>query len=76
MRSCGMLRNRMLADPTFLFKIGTEVCISTVLAELVGYALNPLQVYIKYNCVSLGENCIKTVLATLFWNFSESLANG
>lgn len=26
MRSCSMLRNRMLADPSFLFKIGTEVC--------------------------------------------------
>lgn len=25
MRSCAMLRNRMLADPSFLFKIGTEV---------------------------------------------------
>ncbi|KAI3474142.1 hypothetical protein Pfo_028930 [Paulownia fortunei] len=26
MRSSAMLRNRMLADPSFLFKIGTEVC--------------------------------------------------
>lgn len=26
MKSCSMLRNRMLADPSFLFKIGTEVC--------------------------------------------------
>lgn len=25
MRSSAMLRNRMLADPSFLFKIGTEV---------------------------------------------------
>ncbi|KAF8397386.1 hypothetical protein HHK36_016299 [Tetracentron sinense] len=25
-KSCSMLRNRMLADPSFLFKIGTEVC--------------------------------------------------
>lgn len=31
-----MLRNRMLADPTFLFKIGTEVCIFTLLAAIVG----------------------------------------
>lgn len=22
-----MLRNRMLADPSFLFKVGTEVCV-------------------------------------------------
>jgi hypothetical protein len=27
MRSCSMLRNRMLADPAFLFKIGSEVCL-------------------------------------------------
>lgn len=26
-KSCAMLRNRMLADPSFLFKIGTEVCL-------------------------------------------------
>ena len=26
MKSWAMLRNRMLADPSFLFKIGTEVC--------------------------------------------------
>lgn len=25
MRTCTMLRNRMLADPSFLFKVGTEV---------------------------------------------------
>nr|DAD43354.1 TPA_asm: hypothetical protein HUJ06_001584 [Nelumbo nucifera] len=25
-RSCSLLRDRMLADPAFLFKIGTEVC--------------------------------------------------
>ncbi|XP_020588148.1 protein RETICULATA-RELATED 1, chloroplastic-like [Phalaenopsis equestris] len=27
MRSCSMLRNRMLADPSFLFKVGAEVVI-------------------------------------------------
>ncbi|KAL8121518.1 hypothetical protein AgCh_018301 [Apium graveolens] len=32
MRSCEMLRNRMLADPTFLFKIGTEIVIDTCCA--------------------------------------------
>lgn len=32
MRSCGMLRSRMLADPTFLFKIGTEIVIDTCCA--------------------------------------------
>lgn len=26
MKSCAMLRNRMLADPSFLFKVGVEVC--------------------------------------------------
>ena len=26
MKYCSMLRNRMLADPSFLFKVGTEVC--------------------------------------------------
>lgn len=25
MNHCSMLRNRMLADPSFLFKVGTEV---------------------------------------------------
>lgn len=25
-KSCAFLRDRMLADPSFLFKIGTEVC--------------------------------------------------
>ncbi|KAL8496455.1 hypothetical protein ACS0TY_020245 [Phlomoides rotata] len=29
MRYCGMLRNRMLADPSFLFKVGIEVIIDT-----------------------------------------------
>lgn len=28
MRHCSMLRNRMLADPSFLFKVGTEVRLS------------------------------------------------
>lgn len=28
MRYCSMLRNRMLADPSFLFKVGTEVSLS------------------------------------------------
>lgn len=32
MRYCSMLRNRMLADPSFLFKVGTEVVIDTCCA--------------------------------------------
>ncbi|KAL3640673.1 retention in endoplasmic reticulum protein 1 [Castilleja foliolosa] len=32
MKSCAMLRNRMLADPSFLFKIGTEVVIDSCCA--------------------------------------------
>ncbi|KAG4164027.1 hypothetical protein ERO13_D01G210400v2 [Gossypium hirsutum] len=32
MRSWGMLRNRMLADPSFLFKIGTEIVIDSCCA--------------------------------------------
>ncbi|KAF5750905.1 hypothetical protein HS088_TW03G01245 [Tripterygium wilfordii] len=32
MRSCAMLRNRMLADPAFLFKIGTEIVIDSCCA--------------------------------------------
>ncbi|RAL52355.1 unnamed protein product [Cuscuta campestris] len=31
-RSCSMLRNRMLADPSFLFKVGTEIVIDTTCA--------------------------------------------
>lgn len=31
-RSCAMLRNRMLADPAFLFKIGTEIVIDSCCA--------------------------------------------
>ncbi|KAA3464900.1 protein RETICULATA, chloroplastic-like [Gossypium australe] len=34
MRSWGMLRNRMLADPSFLFKIGTEIVIDSCCATL------------------------------------------
>ncbi|KAK8553091.1 hypothetical protein V6N13_141693 [Hibiscus sabdariffa] len=33
-RSWGMLRNRMLADPSFLFKIGTEIVIDSCCATL------------------------------------------
>ncbi|GFQ08060.1 hypothetical protein PHJA_002950000 [Phtheirospermum japonicum] len=32
MRHCSMLRNRMLADPAFLFKVGTEVVIDSCCA--------------------------------------------
>ncbi|KAJ4907978.1 reticulata-related 1 [Raphanus sativus] len=32
MRTCSMLRNRMLADPSFLFKVGTEVAIDSCCA--------------------------------------------
>lgn len=32
MKYCGMLRNRMLADPSFLFKVGTEVVIDSCCA--------------------------------------------
>lgn len=32
MRSCSILRNRMLADPSFLFKIGTEIVIDSCCA--------------------------------------------
>ncbi|XP_031104048.1 protein RETICULATA, chloroplastic [Ipomoea triloba] len=32
MRSFSMLRNRMLADPSFLFKVGTEIVIDTTCA--------------------------------------------
>ncbi|CAN8252603.1 unnamed protein product [Cochlearia groenlandica] len=32
MRTCTMLRNRMLADPSFLFKVGTEVAIDSCCA--------------------------------------------
>ncbi|GMH12651.1 hypothetical protein Nepgr_014492 [Nepenthes gracilis] len=32
MRHCWMLRNRMLADPSFLFKVGTEVIIDSCCA--------------------------------------------
>ncbi|CAH9087628.1 unnamed protein product [Cuscuta europaea] len=31
-RSCSMLRNRMLVDPSFLFKVGTEIVIDTACA--------------------------------------------
>ncbi|XP_011006632.1 PREDICTED: uncharacterized protein LOC105112595 [Populus euphratica] len=31
-KSCAMLRNRMLADPSFLFKIGTEIVIDSCCA--------------------------------------------
>lgn len=33
MRSCSLLRDRMLADPAFLFKVGTEV-INLMIFEL------------------------------------------
>ncbi|KAB1224208.1 hypothetical protein CJ030_MR2G013750 [Morella rubra] len=32
MKSCSMLRNRMLADPSFLFKVGTEIIIDSCCA--------------------------------------------
>ncbi|KAJ8570861.1 hypothetical protein K7X08_037833 [Anisodus acutangulus] len=32
MKSCSMLQNRKLADPSFLFKVGTEIVIDTVCA--------------------------------------------
>ncbi|XP_042512892.1 protein RETICULATA, chloroplastic-like [Macadamia integrifolia] len=32
MRSCSLLRNRMLADPSFLFKVGTEIVIDSCCA--------------------------------------------
>ncbi|XP_010535646.1 PREDICTED: protein RETICULATA-RELATED 1, chloroplastic [Tarenaya hassleriana] len=32
MRNCSMLRNRMLADPSFLFKVGTEIAIDSCCA--------------------------------------------
>ncbi|MCD7459298.1 retention in endoplasmic reticulum protein 1 [Datura stramonium] len=32
MKSCSMLRNRMLADPSFLFKVATEIVIDTTCA--------------------------------------------
>ncbi|KAG7950642.1 hypothetical protein I3843_13G125500 [Carya illinoinensis] len=32
MRYCSMLRNRMLADPSFLFKVGTEIVIDSYCA--------------------------------------------
>lgn len=40
MKHCSMLRNRMLADPSFLFKVGTEVgwlhwCHNRVLVDMV-----------------------------------------
>lgn len=57
-----MLRNRMLADPNFLFKIGTEVCIYTLLAALVGYARNLLRVDKIYVCV-----CLCGKLLARFW---------
>nr|XP_023874223.1 protein RETICULATA, chloroplastic-like isoform X2 [Quercus suber] len=35
MKSCSMLRNRMLADPSFLFKIGTEIVIDSCCVTVV-----------------------------------------
>ncbi|XP_008229279.1 PREDICTED: protein RETICULATA-RELATED 1, chloroplastic-like [Prunus mume] len=32
MKYCSMLRNRMLADPSFLFKVGTEIVIDSYCA--------------------------------------------
>ncbi|KAK1298647.1 hypothetical protein QJS10_CPB14g00715 [Acorus calamus] len=32
MKSCSLIRNRMLADPAFLFKVGTEIVIDTCCA--------------------------------------------
>ncbi|CAL8989491.1 unnamed protein product [Prunus brigantina] len=32
MKYCSMLRNRMLADPSFLFKVGTEIVIDSCCA--------------------------------------------
>lgn len=37
MRSCSMLRNRMLADPAFLFKIGSEIVIDSCCATVAEY---------------------------------------
>ncbi|KAK1322038.1 hypothetical protein QJS10_CPA03g01727 [Acorus calamus] len=35
MKSCSLIRNRMLADPAFLFKVGTEIVIDTCCATFV-----------------------------------------
>lgn len=37
MRSCSILRNRMLADPAFLFKIGSEIVIDSCCATVAEY---------------------------------------
>ncbi|XP_041995320.1 protein RETICULATA-RELATED 1, chloroplastic-like isoform X2 [Salvia splendens] len=37
MRNCSMLRNRMMADPSFLFKVGTEVVIDSCCATVAEY---------------------------------------
>lgn len=34
MKSCAMLRDRMLADPSFLFKVGTEIVIDSCCATI------------------------------------------
>ncbi|KAF5727499.1 Reticulata-related 1 [Tripterygium wilfordii] len=37
MKNCSMLRDRMLADPSFLFKVGTEVVIDSCCATFAEY---------------------------------------
>ncbi|KAK9185752.1 hypothetical protein WN943_026111 [Citrus x changshan-huyou] len=37
MRYCSMLRDRMLADPSFLFKVGTEIVIDSCCATLAEF---------------------------------------
>ncbi|KAK9682705.1 hypothetical protein RND81_10G090700 [Saponaria officinalis] len=37
MRNCSMLRDRMLADPAFLFKVGTEIVIDSCCATFAEY---------------------------------------
>ena len=59
MRSCSMLRNRMLADPSFLFKIGTEVCLAfyDIAFCLKIFQLNcRFMVLLRYSRTSVTEN--------------------
>ncbi|KAK3226285.1 hypothetical protein Dsin_006147 [Dipteronia sinensis] len=73
-RSWGMLRNRMLADPSFLFKIGTEVCLlcfaillntNFVLLGVFYSYLNILtRPFMRHLLIIIENNCNKLLVCT------------
>ncbi|XP_074280531.1 protein RETICULATA-RELATED 1, chloroplastic-like [Silene latifolia] len=82
MRHCSMLRDRMLADPSFLFKVGTEIVIDSCCATFAEYQKrgkdfwNEFELYLADLLVGIVVDIALVGMLAPYARFGQKTASG